>query len=155
MVYLGLLVFLAATDLCLKYWIERQDDADFPRPVSLAKGTIVLHKHHNAGFPFGFLQKRKELVRTVPLVVTAALCGALAALMGERGQRGKKLGLAVVIGGSLSNLYDRYVRHYVVDYFSFPVKGLKRVIFNLGDLCVFLGTAWLFLMAWVRELRRK
>lgn len=57
-----------------------------------------------------------------------------------------KLGLALVIGGSLSNLYDRFVRRYVVDYFSFQFGVLKKVVFNLGDLFVFFGSGLLLLL---------
>ena len=51
-----------------------------------------------------------------------------------------KLSLALVIGASLSNLYDRYVRGYVVDYFSLRFGPLKKVVFNLGDIFIFLGS---------------
>ncbi len=50
--------------------------------------------------------------------------------------------------GALSNLFDRVKRGYVVDYFSFQFGWLKKVVFNIGDLCIFLGT---FLLA-VSEL---
>lgn len=45
----------------------------------------------------------------------------------------------MVIGGSLSNLYDRYIRGYVVDYFSLRFGPLKEVVFNLGDIFILLG----------------
>ena len=50
--------------------------------------------------------------------------------------------------GALSNLFDRVKRGYVVDYFSFQLGWLKKVVFNIGDICIFLGT---FLLA-VSEL---
>ena len=65
----------------------------------------------------------------------------------------RKLALATVIGGSLSNLYDRFVRRYVVDYFSVQIGPLKKVVFNLGDICVFLGSVVLILAELVREIR--
>lgn len=46
-----------------------------------------------------------------------------------------------LMGGALSNLYDRVVRGYVVDYFTIEWKFLKKVVFNLGDMFVFLGSA--------------
>lgn len=46
-----------------------------------------------------------------------------------------------MLGGAFSNTYDRLVRKYVVDYVSFhvPLKGLKKVIFNIGDFCILIG----------------
>ena len=52
------------------------------------------------------------------------------------------LGLSLAIGGGANNFYDRAKRGYVVDYFSFrtPWKRLNQMIFNLSDLCIFLGS---------------
>lgn len=102
---------------------------------------IKLHKNHNAGFPFGFLKERPELVKTVPLMVISAMAGALCSLLQGKGKTAQKLGLSIIIGGALSNLYDRLVRGYVVDYFSIEWDRLKKVVFNLGDMFVFLGSA--------------
>lgn len=131
---------LTALDLFVKDEIEREDAETFPRDLPHSKGLIKLHKSHNAGFPFGFMEHRPEMVKGIPLVVTSAAAGALGVLLTGKGAHGKKLGLALVIGGALSNLYDRIKRGYVVDYFSIECKRIKDVIFNLGDMFVFLGS---------------
>ena len=66
---------------------------------------------------------------------------------------GRKLGLTMVLGGALSNTYDRVFRGYVVDYFSFNVKWkkLSSVIFNIADLFIFIGS----LMMSLFESKRK
>ena len=99
-----------------------------------------LHKSYNSGFPFGFLKERPELVKGIPLAVTSAAAGALGAFMTKKGCLAQKIGLSMVLGGAISNLYDRLVKGYVVDYFSIEFKRLKKVIFNLGDIFVFLGS---------------
>ena len=70
--------------------------------------------------------------------------------MGTRGRILEKLALTLTLAGGVSNLYDRMKRGYVVDYFSFQWKALKKVVFNLGDLFIFAGA---FLMA-VRDCGR-
>lgn len=153
MVY-GLIVGLAAgIDQALKWWIEKQEPEDFPRPLKKAGGKILLYRNHNAGFPFGFLKEYGELVRMVPLVVTSMLAGVLCYLAGKKGKAVQKTALAAVIGGSASNLYDRFVRRYVVDYFSFQFGFLKKVVFNLGDICVFAGSGLLLILELVRQTR--
>lgn len=132
---------LAALDLGIKSVVENQEDDTFPRELPSFRGMVKLHKNHNAGFPFGFMKERPELVRTIPLAVISALAGALCALLQDKGKIVQKTGLAVIIGGALSNLYDRVIRGYVVDYFSVEWSPLKKVVFNLGDMCVFLGSA--------------
>ena len=130
-----------ALDLGVKSVVEGQEDDTFPRDLPSAKGFIKLHKNHNSGFPFGFMKERPELVKGIPLMVISAMAGALAAMMQDKGKTGEKLGLSLVMGGALSNLYDRVVRGYVVDYFTIEWKFLKKVVFNLGDMFVFLGSA--------------
>lgn len=151
MKYLLMIGALAGIDLKLKAQIDKQDEAGFPRPLAHTNGKIMLYRHHNAGFPFGFLQKYGMIVRMVPLAMVSGLTGVLGYFLTKPGRKLEKFSLALILGGALSNLYDRFVHHYVVDYFSFQFGVLKKVIFNIGDLCVFLGTGiWMFL-----ELFRK
>lgn len=148
MIFIGIIIIITATDLWLKAQIEKQDPAAFPRPLAGTKTKIMLYRNHNAGFPFGFLEKYTTLVQVIPLVITSALAGILCYLIPQKGKRVQKAGLAMLVGGSASNLYDRWVRRYVVDYFSIRAGGLKRVVLNLGDLFVFAGA----LILLVREL---
>lgn len=155
MFYLPLAGAIAVGDQVLKSRIEKEDPENFPRPVLHTKGTIWLYRNHNAGFPFGVLERHQELVRLLPLTVTSGLAGALLGLLSRPGETGRKLGLAFVIGGSGSNLYDRFTRGYVVDYFSIRAGKLKEVVLNLGDLFVFTGAAVLFLCDMAGGIRRK
>ena len=131
---------IAALDLFIKDEIEREGEEEFPRDLPGTKGLIRLHKSYNSGFPFGFLKERPELVKGIPLAVTSAAAGALGAFMTKKGCLAQKIGLSMVLGGAISNLYDRLVKGYVVDYFSIEFKRLKKGIFNLGDIFVFLGS---------------
>lgn len=150
MIFLGLILALAAADLYLKAGIEKQEAQSFPRPLPKTAGKIRLYRSHNAGFPFGFLKQYGSLVRAVPLAVTSALAGILYCLQPQPGKLLHKLGLSLLIGGSLSNLYDRWVRGYVVDYFSIRLGPLKRVVLNLGDVFVFAGAFLILLTEWIR-----
>ena len=97
------------------------------------------------GYPFGALKEKKELVKMIPLAVVSAAAGILCWILPKKGQFVEKIGLSMVIGGGLSNLYDRLFRGYVVDYFSIQWKKLKDVVFNLGDIFVFAGSLILLL----------
>lgn len=141
MIYGWMIGCLAALDLGVKSVIESQEDDTFPRDLPSAGGWIKLHKNHNSGFSFGFMKERPELVKMIPLMVASAMAGGLAALLSNKGRTAEKIGLAVVIGGAVSNLYDRLIRGYVVDYFTIEWNSLKKVVFNLGDIFVFLGSA--------------
>ena len=85
-------------------------------------------------------------MRGVPLAVISCLSGFLLCLMQNRGHKGQKAGLVLVLAGGISNLYDRCVRRYVVDYANLRFGFLKKVVFNLGDLFVLAGTVLLMIL---------
>lgn len=140
MFFIGLILFILVLDLGIKDTIEETESTLFPKEMEGTDGKIILYKNHNAGFPFGLFQSKPDLVKVVPLVITSGVAGIFFWLSTKKGHDAEKLGLSLVLGGALSNLYDRWVRHYVVDYFSIQWKSLKKVVFNLGDIFIFLGT---------------
>ena len=144
MTFLVLVGFLVLADLALKAEIESRDGSEFPKELD-EKGLIVLHKSHNAGLPFGLLKRCQETVRMVPVITASAVGGILFWLLQRKGHTAEKLGFSLTLAGALSNIYDRLTRHYVVDYFSINWGKLKKVIFNLGDIFIFLGGAILLL----------
>ena len=141
MIFLFLIAAVVLLDLGLKDTIDEMDQEQFPKELEGSRGWILLYRNHNEGFPFGALKEKKELVKMIPLAVAGILCWILA----KKGQFVEKIGLSMVIGGGLSNLYDRLFRGYVVDYFSIQWKKLKDVVFNLGDIFVFAGSLILLL----------
>ena len=145
MIFLFLIVAVVLLDLGLKDSIDEMKDEQFPKELEGSKGRILLYRNHNEGFPFGALKERPELVKMIPLAVVSAAAGVLCWILPKKGQFLEKLGLSMVIGGGLSNLYDRLFRGYVVDYFSIQWKKLKGVVFNLGDMFVFAGSLILLL----------
>lgn len=138
----GFLTFgatLTVADLAVKNEIEKQDAAAFPREMKGSKGLIKLYKNHNPGFSFGIL-KGSKAVELVPLCITSGVAGVWTYIMGVRGRLAEKMALTLVLAGGLSNLIDRINRGYVVDYFSIQWKVLKKVVFNLGDIFILLGS---------------
>lgn len=140
MFYIGLMAGLFGLDVYLKGKAEAQDAENFPRDMEGSFGRIRLYRNHNEGFCFGLLKQKKELVKMIPLVFTSATAGIFAWLLTRRSRIIHKLGFSLITAGALSNLFDRMKKGYVVDYFSFQCGWLKKVVFNIGDLCIFLGT---------------
>lgn len=153
--FIGLIVLLAVMDLCIKSAVEEQEDGVFPKELEGTKGKVILHKNHNEGFSFGYLKSHPELVLMIPLAVASFLGGMLACLLQRKGRFFQKLAIAFTLGGAASNLYDRMVRHYVVDYFSIQYGKLKKVVFNLGDFFIFLGAGIYLLAELLQALKEK
>lgn len=145
----GVIVAAAAGDQWMKHKVEKQDPESFPRPLPGAKDRIWVYRNHNSGFSFGFMERHEELVRLIPLTLTSMLIGSLMEMMKSKGRKLEKLAISLTIGGSLSNLYDRFVRGYVIDYFSLRFGPLKEVVFNLGDICIFLGSGLNLFCPWL------
>lgn len=138
----GFLTFgttLILLDLACKKQIEDQPDHEFPCEVKGSRGRVKIYKQHNPGFSFGFL-KGKKAVKTIPLYLTSALGGVWFYLMGKRGHIAEKLAVTLTLAGGISNLYDRMKRGYVVDYLNVRWKKLEKVVFNLGDVYILIGS---------------
>ncbi len=150
-----LIVIILLADLAVKSTIEEADPKDFPKELDCTKGFITLHQSRNQGLPMGMLKDRPELVRLIPLAVLSAVTGIFLWLFPRKGHRLEKVGAALVLGGGLSNLYDRMKRGYVVDYFSVRVEKLKKIVFNLGDIAVFLGAAVMFTAELIETVRER
>lgn len=155
MIFVFLIAAVLLIDLGIKDTIEKEEPSIFPKMAEGTKGLLMLHRNHNEGFPFGALKEKKELVKQLPLVVVSAVGGMFVWLYPQKGYIPEKTGMALIIGGGLSNLYDRIKRGYVVDYFSIQWKGLKKVVLNLGDICVFLGAAILLAAELLKTMKDK
>lgn len=102
-------------------------------------GFLLIGKHHNRGAFLNAGQKHPKLILAVSVLLTAGLTAFYIMTLGMAGKRLLKWGLTLLLGGAYSNTYDRLARRYVVDYVSFQLPFLKKVIFNIGDFCIMIG----------------
>ena len=95
-------------------------------------GRVRLTALWNEGAAFGLPVGRGAL--------TALSAGALAAVL--RCRRRAPAAAGLVLGGGLSNLWERTRQGSVLDYLQFPdAPGpIKRYVYNLADLALFAGT---------------
>ena len=101
----------------------------------LAGGRVRIEPRYNQGSGFGL----------VPLNGRQMAPLSLAALLGMCGGRG--LGTGLLLGGGLSNLWERVRHGRVLDYLRFPKAPgpLKKYTYNLADLAIFLGAVLMVL----------
>lgn len=135
--FVVLIPVLTCLDLVIKYAINSMDKKDLPRNIA---NKIEIDKFHNKGLPFGKLKENQRVVKYIPVFITSVLIGGLSFLLPQKGKKIKKLSLSLIIAGSLSNIFDRFTRGYVVDYIRIKVKVLDKVIFNIGDIFIVLGS---------------
>lgn len=138
-------------DYELKEYMDRKlSDTDEEKAFG---GRILLRKVYNRGAMLGFLKDHQPLLVKGSVLLAALLTGYWLVLLCRKGQGFLKLALSFLTGGALSNVYDRIIRSYVVDYFSFNVKWkqLRRVVFNLSDLFIFVGSVMIVLYSFLKK----
>ncbi len=111
----------------------------------ILKGHIILRKHYNEGAFLNFMDEKKELLKTISVVMLGLISLLFILVLPRKGRKLFKLGLSFALGGAISNVADRIQRGYVVDYFSINHKKLRSIIFNLADMAIFLGSGLMFL----------
>jgi signal peptidase II len=78
------------------------------------------------------------------LIAMLALIGITAlALRTSPGERGKRIGYALVAGGALGNLVDRLHDGAVTDFVRWRIHDHRWPIFNLADAALLIGVVLL------------
>lgn len=133
---------VAVIDSFFKEWAEKNLSGKGRK--KLGKTGFSLELTHNYGFACNGLDKKPGLVKALhSLVLIVLFLYSMLFVFFQKGRRISALALGLLLGGGMSNLYDRLKRGYVVDYLGLP--KIKKLLFNLSDLCVFLGGALLLL----------
>lgn len=143
MLYIMIACAIAITDGLLKQHIDRTRSLDERQDI--LAGIVTVRKHYNEGAFLQFLEEKKELVKVISCVMLGMLLLAFAIILPKKGNSLNKLGLSLILGGAVSNVADRFLKGKVVDYFSINVGKLKKIILNIADLAIFIGSFILLL----------
>jgi len=135
--WLSLLVILL--DLGSKYLADSL--LTYASPVALLP-VFDLTLLYNTGAAFSFLAGASGWQRWLFVAIAVGMSAFLLHWMRRtpRSQRLLGVGLALVLGGALGNLYDRTVHGHVVDFISLHWAGHYFPAFNIADFAITLGT---------------
>ena len=140
-------ILIVAAVVILEYYIKNyvEENKKLGEQQELFNGKVVIRKYYNKGAFLNLLEDKKEIVKTISCVLLGLLLLLFTIMLPKKGNKLFKLGLSLVLGGAISNVYDRVNRGYVVDYFSINYKKLKNVIFNLADFAIMIGSFFILL----------
>lgn len=140
MIYILIIAGIFAGDLLLKNHMEKRLEGG--KEESLLGGKIILRKYHNTGVCLNVGERKQKAVAFLSLGLSLVAALVFLITLTRKGNGLLKAGLAILLGGAFSNTYDRLVRKYVVDYFSFGVKWKKfgNIVFNISDFCILIGS---------------
>ncbi len=102
---------------------------------------------HNPGAAFSFLRDAGGWQRYFFSAAAIGISTALAIwlIVMPRGQWLLALGLGLILGGALGNLWDRMALGYVVDFISVHYQGNHFPTFNIADSAISVGAACMLL----------
>ncbi len=132
---------VAAGDLRIKSHVEKTMEMREERPV--CGGRVILRRYHNRGAFLNLGEEKSGWVRAASVCMTAGVVALYVRLGTQKRNPLLRLGLSLLLGGAVSNTYDRLRQNYVVDYFSFHTgfRPLDRMVFNLADFAIAAGCA--------------
>ncbi|MDE3195452.1 MAG: signal peptidase II [Acidobacteriota bacterium] len=135
-----------ALDRWSKFEVEQHFTAFDTRTV--IPGFFNLIRSENPGVAFGIFADSASHSRTPALVLmSAAAIAVLAFLLWkiERQDNLTAVGLSLIFGGALGNVYDRVRSGVVTDFLDFYAGSYHWYTFNLADSAIALGAAFVVL----------
>ncbi len=102
---------------------------------------------YNRGAAFSFLSDAGGWQRWFFTAIAALVSVALTVWIWRIGSRQRVLGLglALILGGALGNLYDRLVLGHVIDFISWHYQHYYWPAFNIADAAISCGAALLII----------
>lgn len=139
MIYLFIIAGVFWLDLGIKHYMDKKYARKVQHPR--LRGKIILEKYYNDGAAMNLLAKRPKVMRFLHTVILLSVGVCSYFVMKMTGKTLQKTGLSLLLGGGMSNLYDRYTKGHVIDYFRINIgpKRLRKIIFNISDFCIFIG----------------
>jgi signal peptidase II len=146
-------LWLSVLVLALDLWTKSLADSQlslYQRIEVLPFFNITLA--YNSGAAFSFLADaggwQRWFFTAIALLASVVIIGWLLKLKGERLVA---LGLALILGGALGNLWDRVTLGHVVDFLDFHWAGYHFPAFNLADSAITVGAVLLVLDMFVSK----
>ena len=147
LIYFGIIAGILMAEILIKQWIKhRENKGDTRKPEW--KGIRIEHLE-NGGAATGLFSDHKTTLKVITGGILSILCVRRGKEYHRKSFSAYGLGLALILGGGLSNLMDRIRKGTVTDYIRFvkcPVKRIQKLVFNISDFCILIGGILLFFL---------
>lgn len=125
--------------------------------INVIPGLFNIVHTENPGIAFGLLADLANPWRSVLLIGLAILVLAIiSAILLRSGAQNMllRMGLALVMGGAVGNLFDRIVHGTVTDFVEVHVGEHFFPAFNVADSAITIGACLLLLDMWYSRERK-
>lgn len=137
MVVLIVSFIVSLTDFILKNHLKNNLFQSLPVIKDVFHITIVF----NTGAAFGILNNKNCFLVCISVIFIIFLL----IIISRDNEKNFliKLSYGLILGGALSNLFDRILYGYVIDYLDFQIWP----VFNLSDACITIGVSLIILQS--------
>lgn len=134
----GVAIFVVMLDqltkIGMKYFLKLNES------VRIIKDFFCLTLCRNDGVAFGLLSN-KRIVILIASIVSILIMYRFMFLF-EKNKR-NHVAFGLILGGLSGNLLDRTLLGYVRDFIDFVLFGYDFPVFNVADVCIFIGVVLL------------
>jgi signal peptidase II len=123
---------------------------------SVIPGFFNIVHTKNRGAAFGMFSEGNSEVRTFLLIGVSLVVLLFISLLllrpsraGFSGSRITMIGLSLVLGGAIGNIYDRIVSGMVTDFLEFYIGEWHFAAFNVADSAITIGAGLLLIDMWM------
>ncbi len=131
-------------DLGTKHWAEQK--LPLNRKKEIVKNHLYFWHIKNGGMAYNRFDGRRKGILLSTGGLLAFYSGLFFQTLRGKGDPRMALPLAVTLGGGYANFWERLKKGEVTDFLYIPVKGKNAPIFNLADVAIVLGAAWLTIL---------
>lgn len=131
-------------DLGTKHWAEQK--LPLNRKKEIVKNRLYFWHIKNGGMAYNRFDGRRKGILLSTGGLLAVYTGLFFRILGGKGDRRMALPLAVTLGGGYANFWERLKKGNVTDFLYLPIKGKNAPIFNLADVAIVFGAAWLTIL---------
>ena len=115
-------------------------------------GLFAIRMTHNTGAAFSMLSGSGLLLIVGTALIIAALSGWLVAKP-DALPKGARVGMWMIVGGGLGNLYDRAVYGAVTDFIE--LLFVRFAVFNIADVAIVCGALLVAIALFIDERRKE
>jgi signal peptidase II len=136
---LALAAFIAAIDQLSKWYVTGPLDLRRVGHIDLLPFFDLTYTE-NRGISLGMLQASNMEMRWLLVLMTLGIATIVLVWLMRENKLGDIAGLALILGGAVGNIFDRYRFGYVVDFADFHIGGFRPfLIFNVADAAITIG----------------
>lgn len=147
---ISIVVIIILIDQILKIWIQKVGE------ISIISGILNFKISQNTSAAYG-IGSNSTIMYVLTNVVILGVIFKFITTQNEFVDRKLKIFLSFILAGGISNVIDKVIRGYVIEFIDFK-QVINFPVFNLADFFVLIGwiaIAAIFAVFTVREWKSK